>query len=113
MKLREPVPFSLVVSNDTVATVDLVLRGRTPTFDIRVADANGSAVWHRLHGEIIPAIVHVHSFVSDEKLELRAHWDQRTSEGDSVEPGAYTVRGALMLEDTELETAETELVIES
>jgi hypothetical protein len=81
----------LRLENPTGSPAVLYLRGREPVIDVRVTRPDGSPVWHRLAGEIIPAIVRIETLEPRGALELRAAWDQRTSAGDPVPPGDYVI----------------------
>lgn len=91
-----PVPITLRARNAGAAPFELYLQGRTVAFDITVARANGAAVWRRLEGQTIPAILQVRVLTPGESLELHDQWDQRASTGEPVGPGSYTVEGALL-----------------
>lgn len=91
-----PVPITLRARNAGAAPLELYLQGRTVAFDITVARANGAAVWRRLEGQTIPAILQVRVLTPGESLELHDQWDQRASTGEPVGPGSYTVEGALL-----------------
>lgn len=92
------VPIRLRVQNTTTAPLDLYLRGREATFDIAVTDSSGDAVWSRLSGEPIQAILQIHTLAPGEALELSHDWDQRGDRGNPVPPGRYTVRGTVLTE---------------
>ena len=104
--------ISLTVENDTPRTIDLYLRGRTPTFDVIVTRADGAIVWQRLEDEIIPAIVSLRTLGSAERLEMATVWDQRTGRGSAAEIGKYTARGILLLEGESQETKSVPFRIE-
>ena len=82
----------------------LYLRGRTIAFDIVVAREDGTVVWRRLEGQVVPAIIQVKELASGEVVELRGEWNQRTARGRPVGAGLYSVRGEL-LTDTPLPLA--------
>jgi hypothetical protein len=98
------VGISLTIENHTARTIDLYLRGRTPTFDVIVTRADGEILWQRLENEIIPAIVSLRTLGSAERVELSTVWDQRTGRGSVAEVGEYTARGVLLLEGESQET---------
>ncbi len=100
----ERVPIELRVRNQTARTLDLYLRGRTPTFDVVVTRPDGELVWRRLEDEIIPAILQLRPLASGEQLEVDATWDQRGNSGRPVEPGDYAARGLLLVEGNPLPT---------
>ncbi len=100
----ERVPIELRVRNQTARTLDLYLRGRTPTFDVVVTRPDGEVVWRRLEDEIIPAIVHLRALAPGEQLEIRGVWDQRRKSGRPAEPGDYAAQGLLLVEGDPLPT---------
>lgn len=91
-----PVPIRIRVTNETSAPLDLYLRGREITFDITVADSSGNAVWRRLEGQVIPAIVQIRTLAPGETLVLDDRWDQISRNGSQVPPGGYLVRGEVL-----------------
>lgn len=108
----EAVPIKLRVRNATSAPLDLYLRGRDVTFDIAVADSTGDAVWSRLEGEPVQAILQLRTLAPGETLELSHDWDQRSQRGAPVTPGRYTVRGHVLTDGTTtLESPPAELEI--
>ena len=102
----------LRVVNRTGRPFDLYLRGRTATFDVVVTGSDSTVVWRRLDGEIIPAIVHVRTLAPAERMELETVWDQRTKAGGRLPPGAYAIRGFLLVEGQPLETKQVPLQID-
>ncbi|MBA3343647.1 MAG: hypothetical protein H0T48_17660 [Gemmatimonadaceae bacterium] len=90
------IPFKLRVGNASDTSLDLYLRGREPTFDIVVTDAEGARVWRRLEGAVIPAVLRVLPMRAGEVLVLKAGWDQRGSTGEIVESGDYLVTAILL-----------------
>ncbi len=110
VRAGEPVPMTLRVQNRTARTLDLYLRGRSPTFDVVVARPDGEVVWRRLEGEIIPAIALLRPLAPGERLEIAASWDQRTGRG-LITPGNYTARGLLLTEGEPLETADVPFTV--
>lgn len=106
------VPIVLRVENRTAKPIDLYLRGRTITFDVVVAGADGAVVWRRLEGEIIPAVVQLRVLAQGEVLELRTQWKQRTGDGAQVPAGRYTLHGLLLTDaPAPLESAPADMVI--
>lgn len=94
------VPIRLRVTNATAAPLDLYLRGREIAFDIAITDSAGDAVWRRLEGEVVPAILQLKTLAPGEALELSHDWDQKSARGSQVEPGRYTVRGSILTDGT-------------
>ncbi len=90
------IPIELRVKNETSAPLDLYLRGREITFDVTIVDSSGDAVWRRLEGEVVPAILQLRTLAPGEVLRLTAAWDQRSRRGTQVPPGHYSVRGAVL-----------------
>jgi len=99
----DSVRFTLRIKNQRNEPLDLYLRGRESTLDVIVAQPGGAVVWHRMEGEIIPAIVHVRTLAAQELLEITASWNLRTKQGTPVAPGEYTARGLLLAEGSPLE----------
>jgi hypothetical protein len=95
VRVGEPVPITLRLENVGDRPLDLYLRGRTIAFDVVVRRDDGSVVWQRLEGEIIPAIIQQVSIGARETFELRTEWDQRTGTGLPVESGRYFVQALL------------------
>jgi hypothetical protein len=89
------VSITLRLANVGAQPLDLYLRGRTIAFDVSVTRGDGGAVWRRLAGEIVPAIIQYVPLAVGEVLEFRTEWDQRTKSGKPIEPGLYTVQGFL------------------
>lgn len=106
-------PFVLSVRNPTDHAIDLILRGRTPTFDVIVARGDGEIVWQRLESEIMPAILLVRTIAPAERFELTAAWNQRTRYRKYSRPGNYTARGLLLAEGEPLETPTINFRIEA
>lgn len=90
------VPIRLRVRNTTSAPLDLYLRGREITFEITIVDSSGDAVWRRLDGKIVPAILQIRTLAPGETLELSDRWDQKSADGSQVVPGRYLVRGEVV-----------------
>jgi hypothetical protein len=104
VRARTPVRATLRVENRASRSFDLYLRGTMLTVDVEVRDVAGEVVWRRLEGEIIPAIVHLRTLASGERIAAEVVWDQRTKGGRRVPPGAYTARGFLLREGEPLAT---------
>ena len=94
------VPIKLRVRNTSSAPLDLYLRGRDVTFDIAITDSAGDAVWRRLTGEPVQAILQLRTLAPAEVLELSHDWDQKSQRGSLVPPGRYTVRGSVLTDGT-------------
>ena len=110
--IGRPVPVTLLVENAGERTTDLHLLGREAAFDVVVSRSDGTVVWRRLEGEIIPAILQLKTLAPGEVLELHALWPQRTNRGRRVEAGLYSVRALLPTDDASpLETPTVQLRI--
>ncbi len=109
----EPVRLRLRAENVTQHAIDLYLRGRAPTLDVVVGRGDGTVVWHRLEGEIIPAIVQLRALRPGERLEVDASWDQRTNAGEAVAPGDYVVEASLLTDGEPLRAPPRPLAIRS
>ena len=72
-----------------------------PDGAIHLADAAGRVVWHRLEGDIIPAIIQVKVLNPGDMFELSHTWDQRTNRGKAVVPGLYTAQGIVLTDSPE------------
>lgn len=94
-----PVPMTLSIRNSGPHPVELYLTGRPAAFDITVSGRDGTVVWRRLHGQIVPAILQILELLPNESLEMRDEWTQSTNSGVRVEPGIYAVQGELLTPD--------------
>ena len=102
---REPVPFTLVVENVSDHAIDILLRGRTPTFDVIVSDSSGAVIWQRLEHEIIPAIVHVRRLAAHDSFALTKAC------APNLDAGTYEVWGELLLEDSKLSSDSVQIAV--
>jgi hypothetical protein len=100
----DSVRIVLRATNDGPGPLELSLMGRSVTFDIAVANADGAVVWRRLEGQVIPAILQIRILAPDESLELEHVWDQRTNAREPVRPGTYTVTGTILTDGRPLRT---------
>jgi hypothetical protein len=99
------VPIVLRLANTGKAPENLYLTGRTITFDIIVARADGQVVWRRLEHETGQQVLQVKTLAPGETLELRDAWRAL------VDPGAYTVTGIIPTDRQPLRTAPVRLRI--
>src|SRR5580765_5459389 len=95
VRVGEPVPITLQLRNADRRAADVYLQGRPAAFDIVVTRRDGTPVWRRLEGAVIPAVLQVLSLTPGAVLEFHDSWPQRTSLGAAVEPGEYLVTGVL------------------
>lgn len=105
------ITFTLRVRNRAPRPIELYLHGREPTVDLIVSRTTGDTVWHRLEGQVIPAIVNLRAVPPGESLLLTATWDQRGADGSTVPPGEYLARGSLLTESGALESPAVRLRI--
>lgn len=90
------VPITVRVRNTSAAPLDLYLRGRDITFDIVITDVEGRAIWRRLKGEPVPAILQLRTLKPGEVLEVTHQWDGRTTHGGRAPAGTYDVRATIL-----------------
>jgi hypothetical protein len=95
VKQAEPVPVTLRLTNTSHQPITVYLMGRPTAFDIEVADEAGNAVWRRLAGETVPAILGVRTLAPGESLRFGESWPQRDQAGQLVPAGSYSVTGVL------------------
>ena len=95
VRVCEPVPITLRLTNTGRKPVTAYLQGRPTAFDIVVTRADGSPVWRRLEGAVVPAVLQVRTLAPGEVLELTDTWSQQTNAGTVVGPGEYLVTGVL------------------
>ena len=93
--LGEPVPIALRLTNLGRKPVTAYLQGRPVAFDVIVSRRDGTPVWRRLEGTVVPAILQVRSLRPGAVLEFHDTWPQRTNLGAAVGPGEYLVTGVL------------------
>jgi hypothetical protein len=103
VRAGEPLLVTMRVRNPASRAVDLALHGRSPTLDVIITRPNGDTVWHRLAGEVLPAILSLRTLAPGEQLEMSTRWDQRTPQGPAA-PGEYVVRGLLLTDGAPLAT---------
>ena len=106
VRVGETVPMTLRLQNIGDRSLDLYLRGRTIAFDVVVTRNDGSVVWRRLEGEIIPAIIQHVLLGAGEVLALETEWDQRATAGTPVEPGLYYVQATLPTDEGDPPTSQ-------
>jgi hypothetical protein len=88
----EEVGFTLRVENVSGRHLDLYLRGREIAFDVVVTDLDGTPIWRRLEGEVLPAILRLEPLAAGGVLEIRGLWDQTRRTGEPVPPGIYCLK---------------------
>ena len=100
----EDVPITLVVENLSDRRLDLHLLGRTIAFDLVVSRDDGTEVWRRMQGAVVPMILRLEPLEAGTAMELPGSWPVRSNDGSLAPPGEYTVRGELFTEGTSLLT---------
>jgi hypothetical protein len=95
VRLGEKVPITLQLKNTSRKPATAYLQGRPVAFDIIITRRDGTPVWRRLEGAIVPAVLQVRSLAPGEVLEFHDTWPQRTNLGAAVGPGDYLVTGVL------------------
>ncbi|HEV2084913.1 MAG TPA: BsuPI-related putative proteinase inhibitor [Gemmatimonadales bacterium] len=95
VRVGEGVPITLRLTNADRRAASVYLQGRPAAFDIVVTRRDGTPVWRRLEGAVVPAVLQVRSLAPGAALEFHDSWPQRTNLGAAVEPGDYLVTGVL------------------
>jgi intracellular proteinase inhibitor BsuPI len=95
VRVGEGVPITLRLTNADRRAASVYLQGRPAAFDIVVTRRDGTPVWRRLEGAVVPAVLQVHSLAPGAVLKFHDNWPQRTNLGAAVEPGDYLVTGVL------------------
>ena len=107
----EPVPITLRLTNTGKEPENVYLTGRSITFDIIIARADGEIVWSRLAHATSEQILQVRTLAPGETLDLKDRWRQRTNAGAAVPSGDYTVTGVIPTDREPLRTAPVRLRI--
>jgi hypothetical protein len=106
VRVGEPVPVTLRVTNTGREQLTVYLQGRPITFDVTVRRLDGTIVWRRLEGEVVSAILAVRQLEPGASLEFEEVWHQVSNTGEAVPPGDYRVTGVLPTDAPEpLETS--------
>jgi len=95
VRLGEPVPITLRLTNPSQKSATVYLAGRPPAFDIVVTRTDGTPVWRRLKAAVISAILQVRVLAPGEALKFSETWRQQDDRGRAVQPGEYRVTGIL------------------
>lgn len=95
VRVRESVPVTLRLTNTGREPLTVYLQGRPIAFDLTVRNLDGTIVWRRLEGEVVPAILAVRQLEPGASLEFEEVWRQVSNAGEAVPPGDYRVTGAL------------------
>jgi hypothetical protein len=97
----QPVPIVLRLTNRTERPLTLALQGRPLAFDVTVTGPDGTMVWRRLEGTVVPAILAVRTLAPAESLTFEAVWNGRSRDGTPAPPGRYLVTGSLLTDTPE------------
>ena len=95
VRVGDPVPVTLRLTNTGHKPLTVYLQGRPIAFDLTVHRLDGTVVWRRLEGEVISAILAVRQLEPGASLEFEEVWRQVSNSGETVPPGNYRVTGAL------------------
>jgi len=95
VRVGEPVPIILRLTNTGDRLLSLNLLGRPIAFDVTVRGTDGTVVWQRLKGAVVSQILAVRTLQPGESLEFEEVWRQTSTAGEPVLPGYYTVTGTL------------------
>jgi hypothetical protein len=104
--------ITIRLTNPTDRTLDLSLRGREIAFDLIVSREDGTVVWRRLEGEVVPAILRLEQLAPGGELALEAIWDGRDQRGRTLLPGNYALRGEVLTDAAPLATPQRRFRIE-
>ncbi len=96
VRVGEPVPMTLRVTNTADRPLTLRLRGRPIAFDLVVRREDDSIVWRKLEGAMIAMVLQLRTLAPGETLALEEVWRQQAADGTRVSPGDYTVTGSLL-----------------
>jgi hypothetical protein len=106
VRVGEPVPIVLRLTNTADRPHTLYLLGRPLAFDVTVRRKDRTIVWRRLEGQVVSAILAVRQLEPGGALEFEEVWRQVSNDGQPVSPGEYSVTGALPTDrPTPLETS--------
>jgi hypothetical protein len=106
VRVGEPVPVTLRLTNTGREPLTVYLQGRPIAFDLTVRRLDGTIVWRRLEGEVVSAILAVRQLEPGASLEFEEVWRQVSNAGEAVPPGDYRVTGAVPTDAPEpLETS--------
>ncbi|MGH7519169.1 MAG: BsuPI-related putative proteinase inhibitor [Gemmatimonadales bacterium] len=100
VRVGEPVPMTLRVTNTADRPLTLRLRGRPIAFDLVVRRDDSTIVWRKLEGAMIAMVLQLRTLAPGETLELEDVWRQQDAEGTRVSPGDYIVTGALLTDSS-------------
>jgi hypothetical protein len=92
---------TLIVHNAAGAPLTLYLGGRPVAVDLVVRRRDGTPVWRRLRGAVIPAILQVRELGPGGQLTFELAWDQTTDAGGPAGVGEYELQGFVMTDARE------------
>lgn len=92
---QKPVNLRLTVRNTGRQAVTLPFQS-SQRYELQVLQ-NGRVVWNWAHGQFFTQAIQRRELAPGEELVFSQAWNLRTNEGPRIEPGRYTVRGALLI----------------
>jgi hypothetical protein len=104
VQLGDPVLVVIRARNLTERVLSLHLLGTEIVYDILVWRMDGTLIYRRLEGQSVPMVLRIVTLEPREELTLRGTWNQRTSGGETVEPGSYRVQALLPTDEEPLST---------
>jgi hypothetical protein len=93
--LEQPIRLRLVLENNGDFPIEVGLASSPDAFDIVVETPEGTVVWRRLDGVVIPAVLRLRTLQPGQAIGFTDTWLQRTNDGRAVPTGTYQVRGEL------------------
>jgi hypothetical protein len=91
----QPVRLRLVLENTGDFPIEVGLAASSEAFDIVVETPEGTVVWRRLEGVVIPAVLRLRTLQPGQAIGFVDTWQQTTNDGRAVPTGSYQVRGEL------------------
>src|SRR5688572_12170593 len=76
VRVGEPVPITLRLTNTRGKPLTIYLQGRPIAFDLTIRRLDGTTVWRRLEGQVITAILAVRQLEPGASMELKEVWRQ-------------------------------------
>jgi flagellar hook assembly protein FlgD len=97
VKPGEAVQFQLVVKNPSNKAVTIPFSSAQQfDFEVRLGDKdNDKLIWSWAHDRVFGQVVTNLTLKPGEKLTFQTRWSGKGNDGQTVKPGAYTVRGVL------------------
>lgn len=96
----DPIPYAVIVANESDHQQEVHLQGREIVFDVTVAREHGRPLWRRLAGEAVEAILRLDTFSAGESRRLEGLIDSRV-----LKPGHYVMQAMVPTETGTLASA--------